>query len=230
MSPIQVHVNLEYDPDEPLSTFLWWWHHPCVLSRFLSSRVDADFIFLYSTTVTSSEVLSGRLIQLLSFFLWQWPYALSCFSAVLGNCHFLLINTVSCSELLFGHFEPWLSYFSNVPNLSCKDRSGGYWFICRFLARVRMIISLRSELERRWTCNGNDATMSGDEDKSTPVRILHPTVSMLTRRSNMTKLFQPRIQTKKTVMKEQDWKLLHDPHGADTPDSLSQYWSPWIFT
>jgi hypothetical protein len=28
-----------------------------------------------------------------------------------------------------------LSYFSNVPDLSCKDRSGGYWFICWFHAR-----------------------------------------------------------------------------------------------
>ena len=47
-----------------------------------------------------------------------------------------------------GRPEPWLSYFSNVPDLSCKDHSGGYWFICLFLARVRMTISQQSELEK----------------------------------------------------------------------------------
>ena len=127
----------------------------------------------------------------------QFSWVLSCFSAVLGNCHFLLISTVSCSELLLGRLEPWLSYFSNVPDLSCKDRSGGYWFICRFLARVRMIISLRSELERWWTGHLINITMSEDEDKSTPARILHPTEPMVTRRSNMTPLLQPRIQIRK---------------------------------
>ena len=38
--------------------------------------------------------------------------------------------------VFFGRPELWLSYFSNVLDLSCRDRSGGYWFICRFLARV----------------------------------------------------------------------------------------------
>ena len=149
VSYVQVPVNLVYDPYEPLSTFLRWRQNTCVLSHFWPSGVDADFISLYSTTVTSSELLSGRLVQLLSFFLRQWPFAPRFFSVVLGNCHFLLINTVSCSKPLFGRLEPWLSYFSNVPDLSSKDRSGGYWFICRFLARVRMIISLRLTLERR---------------------------------------------------------------------------------
>ena len=124
--------------------------------------------------------------------------------AILGSCHFL-IDPVSCSELLFSRPEPWLSYLSNVPDLSCKYRSGGYWFICRFLPRVQMIISLWSELERWWTCHWNNITTSGDENKGTPVRMLHPTEPMVTRGSNTIPLFHQRIQTRKTVMKEQDW-------------------------
>ena len=100
-----------------------------------------------------------------------------------------LSNNYHESELLFGHPEPWLSYSSNVPDLSCKDRSGGYWFICRFLARVRMIISLWSKLERWWTCHSNNSTMSGNEDKSTHVRILPSTEAMVTQWNNMTRSF-----------------------------------------
>ena len=170
-------------------------------------------------TVTSSELLFVRLIQLLSFFLWQSPY--SCFLAILGSCHLLVIDPVSCSKLLFGRPEPWLSYFSNVPDLSCKDRSGGYWFICRFLAKVRMIIFLRSELEGCWTCH----LMGYPVRKmriSYDCRKIAPTVPMVIRRSNMTQLFQPRIQAKKTIMKEQDqWcrRKSNIWYGSDTQDS-----------
>ena len=159
-----IHLSLTRDYEDwrqhwALYKYMWTWYvilmSPClvfsgegttpVFWAVLAVRVDSDFISLYSTTVTSSELLSGHLVQLLSFFLWQWPYAFSYFSAILGSCHFLLINTVLCSELLFGRLEPWLSYLSDVPDLSCKDRSGGYWFICRFLERVQMIILPRSE-------------------------------------------------------------------------------------
>ena len=71
MSSIQVPVNLENDPDEPLSPF-----SPMTAPRlwsklFLAIRGGCRFLFLSSTTVTSSELLFGRLVQLLSFFLWQ---------------------------------------------------------------------------------------------------------------------------------------------------------------
>ena len=149
-------------------------------AAFLPSRTAIEFVFV--TVALCSKMLFGRLREL--------PRS--------------SYQHGSCSELIFGRLEPWLSYFSNVPDVSCKDRSGGYWFICRFLARVQMIISLRSELERWWTCHWKIITMSGDENKGTPVRMLHPTEPMVTRRSNMTPLFQPRIQIKKTIMKEQD--------------------------
>ena len=49
------------------------------LIRFRPSGVDAYFIFLFSTADPCSELLFGRLGQLLSFFS-QWrPYVLSCF-------------------------------------------------------------------------------------------------------------------------------------------------------
>ena len=71
MSSTQVLVNLENDPDEPFSPFsprttprLW-------SKLFLAIRGGCRFLFLSSTTVTSSELLLGRLVQLLSFFLWQ---------------------------------------------------------------------------------------------------------------------------------------------------------------
>ena len=44
--------------------------------------------------------------------------------------------------------------------------------------------------------------MSGDEDKSAHIGILHPTVCMVTQRSNMSKVFQKRIQPRKIIMKE----------------------------
>ena len=60
-------------------------------------------------------------------------------SGLLGNHCILFINIVSCSELLFDRLELRVSYSDNVPDLCCKDRSGGYRFICRFHVRVRMI-------------------------------------------------------------------------------------------
>ena len=85
-------------------------------------------------TVTSLSCFSAVSYSCWVSFCDSGPIA--AFLAILGSCHLLLIDPVSCSELLFGRPEPWLSYFSNVLDLSCKDRSGGYWFICRFLARV----------------------------------------------------------------------------------------------
>ena len=71
MSSIQVPVKLENDPDEPLSPFSPM-TAPRVWSKlFLAIRGGCRFLFLCSTTVTSSELLFGRLVQLLSFFLWQ---------------------------------------------------------------------------------------------------------------------------------------------------------------
>ena len=72
-----------------------------------------------------------------------------------------------------------------------------------FLQGFRMIISQRSELERCWTCH----LMGYPVRKmriSYDCRKIAPTVPMVIRRSNMTQLFQPRIQAKKTIMKEQD--------------------------
>ena len=68
---MQVPVNLENDPDEPLSPF-----SPMMAPRlwsklFLAIRGGCRFLFLSSTSVMSSELLFGRLVQLLSFFLWQ---------------------------------------------------------------------------------------------------------------------------------------------------------------
>ena len=103
MSLMQVPVNLENDPDEPLSPF-----SPMTAPRlwsklFLAIRGGCQFLFLSSTTVTSSELLFGRLVQLLSFFLWQWPYALSCFSHVLGNWHTFFLST---RLMLWAAFRP----------------------------------------------------------------------------------------------------------------------------
>jgi hypothetical protein len=53
----------------PCLHFLRWRHHACVLSCFRLSGVDADFIFLFSATGPCSELLFGRLGQLLNFFL-----------------------------------------------------------------------------------------------------------------------------------------------------------------
>ena len=160
MSSIQVPVNLENDPDEPLSPF-----SPMTAPRlwselFLAIRGGCRFLFLSSTTVTSSE-------------------------------------------LLFGRPEPWLSYFSNVPDLSCKDRSGGYWFICRFLARVS---DDHFPMIRTWEVLNlpfNGLPYQKNEDKLQLPKIA-PTVPMVIWRSNMAQLLQPKIQTKKTIMKEQD--------------------------
>ena len=126
--------------------------------------------------------------------------------SLFNNCHefwaafrpsriaveFLFVTVALCSELLFGRLESWLSYFSNVPDLSCKDCSGGYWFICRFLAKVQMIIFLRSELKGCWTCRlmgypVRKMRISCDCQK------IAPTVPMVIRRSNMAQLFQPKI-------------------------------------
>src|SRR3954467_12768075 len=102
------------------------WTDPCLLffdigttfgSELIQCRpsgVDAYFSFLFSTTDPCSELLFGRLGQLLSFFS-QWrPYALSCFfSAVLGDLCTLFINIASCSELIsVGRREQCLSYSS----------------------------------------------------------------------------------------------------------------------
>ena len=55
------------------------------LIHFRPSGVDAYFIFLFSTADPCSELLFGRLGQLLSFFS-QWrPYVLSCFLGRLGG-------------------------------------------------------------------------------------------------------------------------------------------------
>ena len=63
--------ELENDPDEPLSPF-----SPMTAPRlwsklFLAIWGGCRFLFLSSMTVTSCELLFGRLVQLLSFFLWQ---------------------------------------------------------------------------------------------------------------------------------------------------------------
>ena len=52
------------------------------------------------------------------------------------------------SELLFGRPEPWLSYFSNVPDLSVKTVLVATDLFVGFLQVFRMIISQQSELER----------------------------------------------------------------------------------
>ena len=62
ISSMQVPVNLENDPDEPLSPF-----SPMTAPRlwsklFLAIRGGCRFLFLSSTIVTSSELLFGRLV------------------------------------------------------------------------------------------------------------------------------------------------------------------------
>ena len=72
-----------------------------------------------------------------------------------------------------------------------------------FLQGFRMIISQQSELERCWTCHFIGYLIRKMRINYN-CRKIAPTVPMVIRRSNMTQLFQPRIQTKKTIMKEQD--------------------------
>ena len=67
-----------------------------------------------------------------------------------------------------------------------------------------------------------------NEDKFMIAEILHPTVPMVTQKMQYDQALSANNPDKKTIMKEQDWqcrydKLLHDPRGADTPDSLSQH-------
>src|ERR1041385_7339589 len=67
------------DLDGPLLVVLQCTTSGSELMHRRPSGVDACFTFLFSTTDPCSELLFGRLGQLLSFF-WQWrPYALSCF-------------------------------------------------------------------------------------------------------------------------------------------------------
>ena len=68
--------------------------------------------------------------------------------------------------------------------------------------------------------------MSEDADKSTDVRILHPTEPIVTKRNNMTQLFQAKDpgqennnEGARPVM--QVWKLLQDPRGAEPPSVKS---------
>ena len=72
-----------------------------------------------------------------------------------------------------------------------------------FLQGFRMIISQQSELERCWTCH-----LMGYLIKKMRINYncqkIAPIVPMVIRRNNMAHLFQPKIQTKKTIMKEQD--------------------------
>src|SRR3954471_21994144 len=104
------------------------WTDPCLLffdigttsgSELIQCRpsgVDACFTFLFSTTGPCSELLFGRLGQLLSFFS-QWrPYVLSCFLGRLRGPLHSFINIASCSELIsVGRREQCLSYSSISP-------------------------------------------------------------------------------------------------------------------
>ena len=129
MSSIQVLVNWKMILMSPCPLFSNDGTTPVIWAVSSYPGWMPIFVSLFNNC-HESKLLFGGLVQLLSLFLWQWPY--SCYLAILGSCHILLIDLVSCSELFFGRLEPWLSYFSNVPDLSCKNCSGGYWFICRF--------------------------------------------------------------------------------------------------
>ena len=78
-----------------------------------------------------------------------------------------------------------------------------------FLQGFRMIISQQLELERCWTCH-----LRGYPVRKMRInyncRKIAPTIPMVVQRNNMAQLFHPKIQTKKTKMKEQDQRCRYE--------------------
>ena len=117
----------------------------------------------------------------------------------------------------FGRPEPWLSYFSNFPDLSCKDRSGGYWFVCRFLAKVRKNEVLNLPF--------NGVPCQKNEDK---LRL--PKNCTSSTYGDTKKQYVPALSTKDPAQENDNegarpvmrvWKLLQDPRGAEPPSVKS---------
>ena len=136
---MNMFLQVVCDSDGPLLAFsLMTAPHLCS-GLFPTVRGGCRFVFLYSTTDLCSELLFGRLGQLLSFFSQCRPYVLSCF---LGRLRGPLHSFYQRCLMLWA--DSWSAVLSsgwvipvNVPDQSCKNRSGGYWVIRCFCKGFR---------------------------------------------------------------------------------------------